>query len=351
MKPINIAILGAGAIATHMADAVRRCPDIVCPYAVASRNLGKADSLAREFGFRHSYGSYEALLMDRSVDVVYIAVPHALHSQMALMCLEAGKHVLVEKPFAANEAQARAVIDLARKKSLLAAEGLWMRYLPVVHDIQNACRSGMIGNIKMVSGEIGYHLTQNRLFDPHMAGGALLDVGVYALALAGMVLGYDVKELHSTAAFIDGLNGAGPVDECNSFILKYPTGQMAAMNLSMTYMSSGHGTIWGDAGYIDIHDINQLDTIRVYDRSKREIACYHGAVVENSYVFELKALATALAEGRLDTPECPHQDILSRIQLMDRLRQQWGLVFPFESEVPPLNKKAISTGGPCHEAL
>lgn len=346
MKPINIAIMGAGAIAAHMADAVRRCPEIVCPYAVASRDLGRADSLAGKFGFQHSFGSYEALLADQNVDAVYIAVPHALHSQLALMCLEAGKHVLVEKPFAANEAQARAVIDLARKKGLLAAEGLWMRYLPVVRDIQNACRSGMIGNIKMVSGEIGYHLTQKRLFDPHMAGGALLDVGVYALALAGLVLGYDVKEIHSAASFIDG-----PVDECSSFILQYATGQMAAMNLSMTYMSSGHGTIWGDAGYIDIHDINQLDTVRVYDQSKREIACYHGAVVENSYVLELKSLVSALAEGRLDTPECPHQDILSRLRIMDRLRQQWGLVFPFESEVPPLSKEAILTGGSCHEAL
>ena len=343
MKTVNIAILGAGAIAGHMADAIRRCPEIVCPWAVASRDAENAKAFAQKFGFHRSYGSYEALLQDKDVDVVYIAVPHALHSKMALMCLEAGKHVLVEKPFAANEAQARAVMELARSKGLLAAEGLWMRYLPVVKDIRKVCESGQIGDVKLVSGEIGYHLTQKRLFDPNMAGGALLDVGVYALALAGLVCGYDVRKIHSAASFIDG-----PVDEYNSFILEYASGQMASMSLSMTYMSSGHGTIWGSKGYIDIDDINQLTSVRVFDQDKQEIASYSGAVVENSYVFELHSLVKSLAEGRLDTPECPHQEILQRLQIMDRLRQQWGLVFPFETEAA---SKTLSKGGSGHETL
>lgn len=327
MKPVNVAILGVGAIASHMADAIVNFP-AANPCAVAARDEDRAKAFAQQYSFQRAYGSYEEMLADKDVDLVYIAVPHALHCQFTLMCLEAGKHVITEKPFAANAAQARAMINMAREKKLMAAEGLWMRYLPIVENIRHICQSGIIGEVKMLSGEIGYHLMQERIFDPRMAGGALLDIGVYAVALAGIVFGYDVAHISSDAVLTER-----GVDEMNSFIIKYTSGQMASLSTSMTYMSSCRGTIWGSNGYADIDNINRLSTICVYDSNRKEIARYSANPdVKNSYEYELKSVINALVEGRIDTPEAPHEEILKRIDIMDNLRKQWHITYPFEQE-------------------
>lgn len=324
MKPIRMAILGAGDIAGHMAAAMALCPDVT-PFAVAAREESRAAAFAKKHGFSRYYGSYAAMLQDKDVELVYIAVPHSLHSEYALLCLEAGKHVVVEKPFAANEQQAKAVTGLARAKGLMAAEGLWMRYLPNVESIRHICASGMIGKVNMLTGEIGYHLSQARLFDPALAGGALLDIGVYALALADVAFGYDVAELASSATLT-----ARGVDEASSFILQYKTGQMASFSVSITYRSTCRGTLWGSEGYADIGNLNRISPIRVYDKAGNETARYENPPVENAYVFELASLAKALRAGRVDTPEAPHGEILKRMHIMDRLRAQWDLVYPFE---------------------
>lgn len=324
MKPINMAILGCGAIAKRMAAAIPLCPEVTA-YAAAARDAQRAEQFARDYGFAKAYGSYEALLADPAVELVYIAVPHALHSACALMCLRAGKNIVVEKPFTANYAQAKEVIDLAREKHLMAAEGIWMRYLPNLSNIVKACRQGMIGNVKMLTGEIGYHLTQERLFDPAMAGGALLDVGVYAVSLAGLLFGYDVEKVASCAVLTDR-----GVDETNSFVLQYSGGRQCSMSTSMAQMSSCRGTIWGDAGFMDISNVNSMGVVTVYDGDQNQITCFANPKVDNSYVYELRSLVKALREGRLDTPESPHEEILKRTALMDTIRGQWGMTYPFE---------------------
>lgn len=326
MKPVNIAILGVGAIAGQMAKAIGLTPEARA-YAVAARDAERARAFAEQYGFAHAYGSYEEMLADKEVELVYIAVPHALHSKYTLMCLEAGKNVVTEKPFAANAAQAKAMIEKAQAKGLMVAEGMWMHYVPNVEKLRELCGSGLIGDIKMFSGEIGYHLTQERLFDPAMAGGALLDIGVYAVALAGIALGYDVEEIVSNAALTER-----GVDEVNSLILKYRSGAMASISTSMTYMSSCRGTVWGSKGYADIDNVNRLSTITVYDLDRKEIARYTNPPVENSYQFELKALIESVRAGRLDTPQVPHDEILKRMEILDSLRRQWNVAYPFEKE-------------------
>lgn len=324
MKPVKMAILGAGDIAGHMASAMNLCPDVES-WAIAARDGERAEAFAKKYGFARHYGSYDAMLADPEVELVYIALPHALHGDAAIKCLQAGKNVVLEKPFTANAAQAKAVISLAREKKLMAAEGIWMRYVPNAEKIQHICQSGIIGEVKMLSGEIGYHLSQARLFDPALAGGALLDIGVYAVALGGIAFGYDVKEIASNAVLTDK-----GVDETNSFILKYQGGQMASFNTSMTYMSTCRGTIWGTKGYADIGNLNRISPISVYDSDRNEIARYENPAVENSYVFELYSLAKALRAGRLDTPEAPHDEIIKRVEIMDTLRRQWNMAYPFE---------------------
>ena len=324
MKALRVAILGAGSIAKHMAAALSLCEEMQ-PWAVAAREESRAKAFAQQHGFARYYGSYGAMLQDRDVDLVYLAVPHALHYDYAMMCLRAGKNVLLEKPFTANASQAEEVIDLARKKGLMAAECLWMGYLPVVEKIKGLCAGGRIGEVKMLSGEIGYHLTQERLFDPQMAGGALLDIGVYAVGLASIVFGCDVQKIVSSATFT-----RQGMDETNSFIFQYQDGRMASFSTSMTYMSDCRGTIWGSNGYAVIENVNRLNMIRVYDGAHQEIDCYTNPNVKNSYVFVLKSVYKALQEGWIDTPEASHADILQRMKMMDALRKQWNMVYPFE---------------------
>ena len=326
MRPVNIAVLGVGVIADQMAKAINLNPEALA-YSVASRDEDRAKSFAEKYSFKHAHGSYEEMLADKDVELVYIAVPHALHSEYTLMCLDAGKNVVTEKPFAANKEQAKAMIEKAKAKGLLAAEGMWMHYVPNVEKLRELCRNNLIGDVKMLSGEIGYHLSQERLFDPAMAGGALLDVGVYAVALAGIVFGYDVDEIVSNAVLTER-----GVDEVNSLILKYKSGAMASLSTSMTYMSTCRGTVWGSKGYADIDNINRLSTITVYDQDRKQIAQYTNPPVQNSYEFELKAVIEALRAGRVDTPQVPHEEILKRMEIMDSLRKQWKIVYPFEKE-------------------
>ena len=193
-KKMNIAVLGLGAIAGHMADAVNKHESINA-YACASRSIDKAKRFAEQYCFEKYYGSYEELVQDPDVDLVYIAVPHAFHYDCAMLCMKNGKNVLVEKPFAVNRKQAAEMIAYAEEHHLFCAEGLWSRYVPVAKNIRDIASDGMIGEIGLVTGEIGIHLTQERLFDPAMAGGALLDIGVYACSFAELVFRKCRKEL------------------------------------------------------------------------------------------------------------------------------------------------------------
>ena len=266
------------------------------------------------------------MLADEQVDLVYIAVPHAFHYPYAKMCLEAGKNIIVEKPFTANRKEAKEIIKMAEEKKLLAVEVFWMRYLPMAATLKELCDSDIIGRIQMFSGEIGYHLTQQRLFVSELGGGALLDVGVYLLALAGMIFGYDVEGIHSDAA----LTSRG-VDERNSFILRYRNGQMAALSSSMVYMSDGRGTVWGEKGYLEIQNTNRLERITVWGPGKKMIACYDAPECKNRYEYELQSVVEALREGRIDAKEIPHGEIVKRLEIMDTLRRQWNMSFPFET--------------------
>lgn len=185
-RKIKVAILGAGGIAHAMALTLNRMADdprytnLVEPYAVAARDGERAADFARQYGLPVSYGSYEEMLADPEVDLVYIATPHSLHAEQGEQCLRAGKNILVEKSFTANTAQAERLLATARETGLLCTEAIWTRYMPsrtIIHDL---LASGIIGEIRTVSANLGYTITgKARLTDPALAGGALLDVGVY----------------------------------------------------------------------------------------------------------------------------------------------------------------------------
>ena len=268
---VNVAILGAGRIAHSMARTLvamaadPRYAGLVAPYAVAARDGGRAAAFAAEYGFPVSYGSYDELLADPDVDLVYIATPHSLHAEQGIACLKAGKNILVEKSFTANAAQARALLDAADGSGLLCTEAIWTRYMPSRAIVDRIVASGAIGELRSISANLCYPVSgKARMSDPAMAGGALLDVGVYPLNFIDMVMGgHGEVPVERVETSMTPYAPTG-VDAQNSTTLYYANGVMAVSTSSMIACSDRAGCIWGDKGYVVCRNINNIEAIDVY---------------------------------------------------------------------------------------
>ncbi len=334
-RKIKVAILGAGGIAHAMALTLNRMADdprytnLVEPYAVAARDGERAADFARQYGLPVSYGSYEEMLADPEVDLVYIATPHSLHAEQGEQCLRAGKNILVEKSFTANTAQAERLLATARETGLLCTEAIWTRYMPsrtIIHDL---LASGIIGGIRTVSANLGYTITgKARLTDPALAGGALLDVGVYPLNFVDMILEGRPYDRMATAMtpYQTG------VDAQSTTTLFYPDTVMAVAYSSMVSISDRDGVVWGTDGHLICRNINDISAVDVYDRDYRLVKHVDMPEQLTGYEYEVASAANAILDGAHECPEAPHTDTLRIMRLMDDIRGQWGLRFPFEQE-------------------
>lgn len=323
---MNFAILGAGGIARTMASTVVPMKEI-CKKAVAARDYDRAESFAKEYGFEKAYGSYEEMLADPEIDLVYIAVPHSHHFKWTKAALEAGKNVLCEKAFAVNEKQAKEMIDLARSKNLLLTEAIWTRYMPSRQMILDIIDSGIIGEVTSVSANLGYQIdAKERIVRPELAGGALLDLTVYPLNFASMVLGDDIVKIDASCVKTET-----GVDGLDTVMLTYKDGKMATMFTTIYSLTDRSGYIYGRNGYIEVQNINNPEVIRVWDanRSCRSvIAEYKVPEQITGYEYEVLACKKALEEGRIECPEMPHAETLKMMNWMDQIRAQFGIVFP-----------------------
>lgn len=333
---VNVAILGAGRIAHSMATTLvqmaadPRYADLVAPYAVAARDGGRAAEFAAQYGFPVSYGSYEELLADPDVDLVYIATPHALHAEQGIACLRAGKNILVEKSFTANAAQARALLDAARDSGLLCTEAIWTRYMPSRAIIDEILASGVIGDVRSISANLCYPVSgKARMSDPAMAGGALLDVGVYPLNFIDMVMGghgdTPIERIDTTMTPYDT-----GVDAQNATTLYYADGTMAVSVSSMIVASDRNGCVWGTDGYLVCRNINNVEAVDVYDKNHQVTAHYDMPAQLTGYEYQVEAAANAILDGHGECAAMPHADTLRIMELMDSLRAHWGLTYPFE---------------------
>ncbi len=320
---LNIAILGLGGIARKMAATVKESENAVL-YAAASRSIEKAEAFAKEFGAEKAYGSYEEMAADESVDLVYIATPHAFHAENAVMCLENGKHVLVEKPLAVNAEQAERVFSLAERKGLFAGEAMWSRFQPIQKTINEIIKSGRIGEVTQVTAFTGGEMTNvKRLTEPELAGGALLDVGIYPLNFASMAINEPVARIDTNAE----LSEKG-VDLQNAFILTYESGKMAVLGSSMVSEMDSKGVIYGTEGRIEAEFIIDIFRITVYADGKKEIT--ERPPQTTGFEYELEAAIKAIERGDTQTEEMPHGETVKMLGIMDELRKRWGVRYPFE---------------------
>ena len=321
---IRFAILGAGNIAIKMADTIAEMKDVEA-YAVAARDLDRAQAFADAHGFTKAYGSYEEMLADEGVDLVYVATPHSHHFKHAKMCLEAGKNVLCEKSFTVTADQARELFALAEEKKLLITEAIWTRYMPSRKMIDDIIASGVIGEVTSLSANLSYPLFESkRIWDPKLAGGALLDVGVYPINFARMVFGDTLKEVKSTAVFKNG------VDMTDSIVMNFEGDKVATLQSSVCAASDRVGGIFGTKGYIEVQNINNPEKITVYGADYKEAAVYLPPKQISGYEYEVEACARAIAKGELECLEMPHEETIKVMEIMDEIRRSWGYEIPLE---------------------
>lgn len=327
MELFRIGILGAGRVAAKMAATLRSMPGVE-PYAVAARDLARAQAFAAEWGCRRAYGSYEALADDPRVQLVYIATPHSHHYAQARMCLLRDKAVLCEKAFTANARQAEALLALARERRVFIAEAVWTRYMPFSRTIADLVHSGAIGTPQMLAASLCYPLThKERIVRPELGGGALLDIGVYPIHFASMLFGTEIEQVVSQCE----KNELG-VDMQETLSFRFAGGRMASLYASALCAGDRQGIVSGDKGYIIVDNINNPLEAVVCSENHERVARYAAPPQISGYEYEVWAAREAVLQGDSETPFLPHAETLRIMRLLDELRAAWGVRFPADDE-------------------
>ena len=372
MKVLKFAILGCGHIATKMAAAVMTLENkgmgVEC-YAVASRDLEKAKAFAEEYGFSRAYGSYEDLAADSAVDMIYIATPHSHHHEFAKLCIEHGRNVLVEKAFTANAKLAAEVIALAHDKGVFLCEAMWTRFLPALEIVRGWIRDGRIGKVETVEADFSMPLSHvERLRSPALAGGALLDIGIYSLTFADLFLGErvdaDGNVVRNGIVSMDCkcVKFETGVDASDWINIVYENGQRAYLKTSMVSPTHNEGVIYGTSGQIRVQNLNDMVKLELLDAAggvmesvvpPRHCNSYEYEVlackeaIENPSLFRREVVAAAGGDGPCcpgsggerrgesvsvvwERPEMTHAKTMEFMTLMDQIRERIGVSFTFE---------------------
>ncbi len=324
---IRWGILGTGSIAKKFAKGLTVLPQAEL-IAVGSRTQESADRFADQFQVPHRHAGYEALANDPEADVIYISTPHSLHKENSLLCLEAGKAVLCEKPFTINALEAELVINLARKKELFLMEAMWTRFIPLVAEVRQMLADGVIGEIQMLAADLGFWAEfepEQRLFNPQLGGGSLLDVGVYPVSMASMIFGGSPATITSTARL-----GKTGVDENAAVIFGYEQGQIATLYSSVRTNSPSEAIIMGTKGRIKIHRLMFKPTKLTLSLNDQEDETIEMPLEGNGYNYQAAEVMRCLQTGKLESETMPLAETLAIMQTMDQIRTQWGLKYPME---------------------
>ena len=323
----NWGILGPGHIAGVFAAALSGV-ETARLKAVGSRSLKRAEDFAAKYQFETAYGSYAALAADPAVDVVYISSPMSCHAEHIRLCLENGKHVLCEKTVTLNAAQWKELACLAREKQLFLMEAMWTKCLPAFQQAVKWVQEGRIGTVRLVKAEMSLVLRDPnpRLISRELGGGALLDVGVYPLAVATACLGYRPQEV-KTCAYI----GRTGVDYDAAILLQYPDAY-AALTIGFDLECRNDAIVVGETGRIVFDpEFWRAESVKLYDRNGGILDVFCQPHPINGYEYEISEVHRALDAGRLESRLIPQRDTLATMRLLDACRAQWGLYYDEET--------------------
>lgn len=322
---MKLGIIGAGWIACKMGETLQPHPEM--RYAIAARDLDRAEAFKREYGFEKAYGSYLELVSDPEVELVYIATPHSHHYEHAKLAIEHGKPVLCEKTFTANAREAEALLTLAHERKVFITEAIWTRYMPLSLKVKEIIDSGVVGRPRVLNASLCYQMeTKERIVRADLCGGALLDLGVYSINFARMYLGGDIEQMHSSV-----WKGPGGMDIINAMSLHYKDGVMANIQSAACCYNDRKGVISCEQGWIEVKNINCPERVRVYDNEYQLIQEHfppQGQIT--GYEYQVYACEEAINNGWLESPYMPHEETLDIMRQMDTLRKEWGVVYPMD---------------------
>ncbi len=324
--PFRVGIIATGWIAEKAAITLNGLADCEA-YAVGSRTLEKAQAFAQKWNIPKAYGSYSELIADPDIDLVYIGTPHSHHYDVTKEAILAGKPCLVEKAFMANARQTKEVLDLAHERKVFIAEAIWTRYQPAVKMVRDLISSGRIGTPRLVTATLGYSMGDKpRIMRADLCGGALLDLGVYALNFVRMFFPADIVSIESQCVKSDT-----GMDLTNAISLVLSDGILANVQSSASCVGDNIGVIAGTDGNLIIDNINNPQRITVNTHDREFVEDIHVPQQITGYEYQFLACRDALAEGLLEPREMPHAETLYIMQLMDDFRQKWGVHYPYDN--------------------
>lgn len=322
---LRVGIVGAGWIAGKAAITLNGLQECEC-IAIASRSLEKAQAFASKWDIPFAYGSYSELISAPDIDLVYVATPHSHHYAVTKEALLAGKPCLVEKAFMANHREAAEIVRIARERKVFLAEAIWTRYQPAVGMIRDLIGSGRIGTPRLLTATLGYSMgNKERIFRPDLCGGALLDLGVYALNFVRMFFPADIVNIESQCVKSDT-----GMDLTNAISLVLADGMLCNLQSSAICVGDNIGVIAGTEGNLVIDNINNPQTITVNGPDRTYVETLRVPPQITGYEYQFLACRKALLEGLTEPAEMPHDEMLYIMQLMDSLRQKWGVRYPMD---------------------
>ena len=322
MDKINWAILGPGTIAEDFAKAITEVNGSI--YAVGARSIEKAERFASKYNIEKAYGNYNEMLKDDKIDVVYISTPHSNHYEYIMESLKNNKHVLCEKSITVNSTQLSEIVSLAKENNLIVCEAMTIYHMPLYKKLRYLVDNGKLGKIKMLQvnfGSLKEYDVANRFFSPDLAGGALLDIGTYALSFTRYFLSSQPEEILTTVKkFETG------VDEQSGIILKNPDDEMAVVSLTMRAKQPKRGIVCGELAYITVENFPRADkaTITYPDGSVEVI---EEGNTSKALVYEVEDMNNCIMKKNKNDTLKLSVDVMN---IMDEVRNQWGLKYSFE---------------------
>ncbi|WP_025721547.1 Gfo/Idh/MocA family protein [Paenibacillus polymyxa] len=322
MDHLKWGIIGPGSIAAEFAAALNELGGTL--YAVASRTLEKAEEFASRYGALKAYGDHSEMLQDSELDAVYISTPHSHHYQYIMECLLKGKHVLCEKSITVNSAQLCEIARLAEEKQLVVAEAMTIYHMPLYKKLRQLLDEGAIGRLKMIQVSFGSHKeydVNNRFFSKDLAGGALLDIGTYAISFARYFLSEKPQEILSTVKrFETG------VDEQSGIILNNSVEEMAIVSLAMRSKMPKRGVVAGELGYITVDNFPRASsaTVQYLDGT---VELIEAGDSDKALQYEIEEIESRIAGKSNCNTLALSLDVMD---IMSQIREQWGIKYSFE---------------------
>ena len=323
MSDLKWGILGCGVIANEMAQAFEKMGRKV--YGVSSRTQTKTEAFAEKYGVENVYGSYEEMLKDENIDVIYIATPHSQHYENMKKAIGAGKHILCEKAITVYDHQLEEIVSLAEEKNLTVREAMTISHMPLFKELKDRIDKGDIGTVKMVQVNFGSNKgydSTNRFFALEAAGGALLDIGGYATTFARTFMDEAPNTILTTVQYVET-----GVDEQSGIILKNESDQMAVICLTIRAKQPKRGVVTGDKGYIEVYEYPRASKATITNTETGVTETIEAGRTEDALVYEVEAMEGTVSGTFSDNNLEISRDVM---KILSSVRTQWGMKYPFE---------------------